>query len=49
MNQRHIIKSDILANLDTYEQAVNEIGLHEPDRRMAVDHIDMMAVKVMMV
>lgn len=48
MNRPHIIKNDILATLDTYEQAVNEIGLHELDRRMAVDHIDMMAVKAMM-
>ena len=48
MNRPHIIKSDILATLDTYEQAVNELGLQELDRRMAVDHIDMMAVKAMM-
>jgi len=36
MNRPHIIKNDILATLDTYERAVNEIGLYELDRRMAV-------------
>src|SRR5947208_4523944 len=48
MNRPHIIKNDILTVLHDYARIVAEIGLEAEDRKLQVDHIDLLACKVIM-
>lgn len=48
MNRPYIIKNDILAILNDYARITAEIGLEGEERKLQVDHIDLLACKVIM-